>query len=224
MRTIAKMFGKSPFGPLREFMNKISSCVELLPELFEAFVNGNDEKVMELVEEISYREHEADIVKINIRSQLPHTVLMPVSRRDILEVISNMDAIADLAEDTAVLVSMKKLRMPQELRELFFPYLRLCMNSVDKLGELFSELDELLQASFGGPEAQKINDIIDEISLMEHKADIEGRQLARKLFSLEKDMNPIDVFLFFKIFNKVADLSNFSEKVANRIRVWLLLK
>ncbi len=224
MITIAKMFGKSPFVPLREFMSKISSCVSLLPQLFDHFINGNEEKVMELLEEISYREHEADILKTNIRSHLPHTMLMPVDRRDLLEVISNMDAIADLAEDTAVLVSMKRMEMPNELKDMFLAYLQLCMKSVDQLSALFEQLDELLQASFGGPEAQKINAMIDEISLMEHKADIEGRHLARKLFSIENIISPIDVFLFFKIFNKVADLSNFSEKVANRIRIWLILK
>lgn len=224
MRTLAKMFGKSPFGPLQEFMSKISLCISLLPELFERFIAGDYEKIMELVEEISFREHEADIVKTDIRSHLPHTMLLPIDRRDLLEVIANMDAIADLAEDIAVLVSMKKIIMPAELKDAFLPYLQLCMKSVDALANLFKELDELLQASFGGPEAQKINSIIDEISLMEHKADIAGRQLARKLFTFDKVMPPVDVFLFFKIFNKVADLSNFAEKVANRIRIWLILK
>lgn len=218
------MFGKSPFGPLQEFMNKISLCISLLPELFEKFIAGDYEKVMESVEEISFREHEADIIKTDIRSHLPHTMLLPIDRRDLLEVIANMDAIADLAEDIAALVLMKKIVMPAEVKDAFLPYLQLCMKSVDDLANLFKELDELLQASFGGPEAQKINSIIDEISLMEHKADIEGRQLARKLFTLDNVMNPVDLFLFFKIFNKVADLSNFSEKVANRIRIWLILK
>ncbi|OGF59725.1 MAG: TIGR00153 family protein [Candidatus Fischerbacteria bacterium RBG_13_37_8] len=224
MRTIAKLFGKSPFVPLQELMVKIASCVSLLPALFDAFIAGNQDKIAELSEEISFREHEADMIKTTIRSHLPSAMLMPVDRRDLLEVISNMDAISDLAEDIGVLLTLKQLTLPDELKSIFLSYLQLSMEAIDKLTVLFKELDELLQASFGGPEAQKINTMIDEISYLEHKADIEGRQLARKLFMLDEKMKAVDVFLFFKIFNKIGDVSNFSEKVANRIRIWLIIQ
>jgi len=223
MRTIAKLFGKSPFIPLQELMIKINSTLSMLPELFEALIQGNRDKLEKIAEDISFREHEADITKTLIRGNLPHHILMPVDRRDLLEVIATMDGISDLAEDIAVLLTIKELKMPEELIELFKPFLDLSMKAVEQLSKVFNELDELLQASFGGPEAKKIMEMIDEIGLLEHKADIEGRRLAKALFSLEDKLKPLEIFMFFKIFNKVGDIGNFAEKVGNRIRMWLII-
>ena len=34
MRTIARLFGKSPFSPLQTHMKKVSACIKKLSEIF----------------------------------------------------------------------------------------------------------------------------------------------------------------------------------------------
>ena len=78
MLTIAKLFGKSPFSPLQSHMDKVKGCVLLLEDLFSALKEKNYTKVKEIGENISKKEHEADLTKNDIRNHLPKSLFMPI--------------------------------------------------------------------------------------------------------------------------------------------------
>ncbi len=218
--SILGLFRKSPFRPIQEHMKKIHECVHLVKPLVEAFIRGNYEEVSKLASEIYQKEHEADEIKNSIRDSLPTSLFLPVDRRDLLDVLASQDAIADVAEDVAVLVSLRKFTPPEDLSDMI---LELCDRVVavfEKAFEVVDHLDELVETSFSGKEAEKVINTINELGYLEWKTDKFQMKIATNLYSRD-DLKPAELLLLDKIIQKIADISNASERMGNRLRLFL---
>ncbi len=219
--SIFDLFKKSPFEPIQEQMKKIKECVYKIPTLVEHLKEGDFKKYDEDAKIISHLEHEVDLLKNRIRDNLPKSIFLPVPRDTLLNILSSQDAIADCAEDFAVLVTLRPMKLPEELHEPFDEFLTLVLKTFDKIFEVVMTLDDLLETSFGGEVAKKVYDMINKVGEIEHEADIAQANLARELFKIEDNLKPMDVFMWLKIFNKLGDIANLSEKVGNRIRLFI---
>lgn len=220
-RTIFELFAKSPFGPLQDHMAKIMECVRLIPDLFRAIEKNDEEQIRIITEKVEKAEFEADEIKNQIRSDLPSTIFTPVDRTDLLDILRFQDRISDVAEDVAVLYRMKKLPFPESIRELFWKFLDQVMVTVEQYAKISGELDELVEASFGGAEAGKIVEMISALSKMEHEADIRQHELLQKLLTLEDELGALNIVLWMRVFQCVGDIANGAEKVGNRLRLFL---
>src|ERR1700738_4264174 len=98
-KTIVNLFGRSPFAPIESHMEKVTDCVHLLPEFFAALEAQNFGRMEEMMEKISSLEHQADLLKNDIRNHLPKSLFLPVDRMNLLEILSLQDRIADRVED-----------------------------------------------------------------------------------------------------------------------------
>ena len=63
--------------------------------------------------------------------------------------------------------------------------------------------------------------MIETLSEKESLADTTGLEISRRLFDVEKQMNPIDVIFWYNVFDLFGDLADYSEKVGNRLRLLL---
>lgn len=221
VRSILGLFAESPFGPLRELAHKVQECAEEVPTLFDALFEGDYEAVHAAAEELSHLEHEADVVKDKVRDKLPKTIFLPVDRRDLLDVIATLDAVADCAEDVGILFTLRRMEPHEQLVEPLRKLLRRVMRVVDQAVDIVDQLDVLVEVGFKGPEAVRVKEMIDELNRLEHEADVVQDDLARKLFALEEDISPGSLFIWNKILNKVGDIANTSEKMGNRLRLFL---
>ena len=78
MRSILSMFSKSPFKPLGSHMDKVRACVDQIHPLFKALGKEDYDEVGKISELIVKLEHEADIIKDDIRTHMRQTVFLPV--------------------------------------------------------------------------------------------------------------------------------------------------
>jgi len=221
MRSILELFGKSPFGPLHKHMEKVLECVREVPSLFEAVKEEDQEKVEEIQGKISHLEFEADQIKNALREHLPKSIFLPVNRQDLLEILAAQDTISDCAEDVAVLLTFRKMTLPPELDQDFSNFLGEVVQICEMARELSEGLEELRVASFAGPEADKITNMINELSLKEHETDRLQHFLVKQLFTLEGKISPVELMMWLKVLNKLGDLANYSERMANRLRLTL---
>ena len=224
MISIARLFGKSPFAPLQTHMKKVSICVEKLATIFDALPKGDLAKMEKLSAELSDLEHDADITKNDIRNHLPKSIFMPIDRSHFLEILSVQDSIADKAEEIGILLSMKTLDMyadfHNELETLFKKNLEVFWNAK----KIVEEIDELLESSFGGLEAEKVKVMIEQTAYKEHEAALLQHKLTKLLYNKGQGLSSPSFHLWISLIQQVGTLSELSEKLANRIRMVLELK
>ncbi len=221
MRTIAQLFGKSPFGPLQEHMKKTKECVDLVRPLFEAVFREDTEEIQRITDLVSKLEHEADVIKNEIRDHLPRTLFMPVGRSDFFSVLSQMDSIPDSVEDLCVLLTLRKMTLPNELAPDLKDLLDKSLATFYRTFEVFAVVERVLGSPFGSSDTEKIFERINEVGMLEWETDKIQFALVKHMFDIEDQLDPISIFQWSKIFQKVGDLGNFSEKTADRLRALL---
>ncbi len=221
MLTISKLFGRSPFMPLQHHLHKVADCVGKLTEIFDCFFNGDNEKVKEYAKEISELEHAADLAKNDIRNHLPKGLFLPVDRSNILDMLSLQDSIADTAEDIGVLLTLRPLTHLKFFEEELRIFILKNIQSFGAVQLVVEELEELLQSGFGGYEADKVRSLVDDVAYKEHEADILQQSLLQHLFAKADDMPHWEFYLWLKIFEAIAAISNLSEKLGYRVRMTL---
>lgn len=222
--TILSLFGRSPFAPLQSHMESVSQCVHKLFALADALEKKDCGLLEKIAGEISELEHNADLIKNDIRNHLPKTLFLPIGRGHLLEMLSLQDSIADKVEDIAVLCTIKPIDLLDDFKEDFRNFLYKNIETFDVSFLIIKEFKELLESSFGGLEAEKVKAMVNEVAYKEHEADLIQRKLLKKLFSSETSMSYTTFYQWQKIFESMASISNLAEKLANRVRMTLELK
>ena len=121
---ITELFGKSPFGPIVEHSKKVHECVELLWPLMEALIQEDYDQIKTLHSRMSRLEYEADLIKPEIRGFITQRSFLPVDRSDLVNFLEHQEKIADHAEDFAVILTLRKTVVNDELHDYFFEYLK----------------------------------------------------------------------------------------------------
>ncbi|MCI0382624.1 MAG: TIGR00153 family protein [Chlamydiae bacterium] len=224
MLTIARLFGKSPFAPLQTHMNKVASCVEKLIKIFECLTKQEQDKIQRLVTDLSGLEHEADLTKNDIRNHLPKSIFLPIDRTHFLEILSTQDSIADQAEAIGILLTLRNLGEYQDLFIDLSTFFIKCCEVFWSAKRIIEEIDELLESSFGGIEAEKVKAMVEETAFKEHEATLMQRDLLKKFFTQYDSISAGSMFLLLKMVDAIADMAKLSEKLANRIRMVLEVK
>ena len=217
----ASLFKHSPFKPMQEHIRVAVACAAQVPGLFEALCAGDQAKVAEVKEAIFELEQQADEIKNELRAHLPKSLMMPVDRRDLLEVLDMQDSIADTAQDIAGLLVERPMEVPEDLKEPLQALARRCVDACDQAAKIIGELDELVSTGFGGRESELVTDMVKELNQIEEDTDEMGMDLTRKLFGQEDQMKPVSVMFWYQLIQWVGDLADYAEKVGNRLRLLL---
>lgn len=221
MSIISKLFGKSPFEPLYQHMLKVKECVDLVRPLMESFIDGDQDNVDKYAKKIFKAEHKADLVKKEIRSRMPKSVFLPVARGDILRFLREQDSIADSAEDLAALVTMRPMNVPGGLKEELKMLVNKVLETYEMAMTVSSEIKLLVETSFSGPEAHKVLELIEEIKVKEWEADIAQMNAAKKLFTMEKDIDPVSIMMWTHVFKELGTLANHAENTGDNLATML---
>lgn len=221
MRSITNLFGRSPFVPLQTHMVKVAECVAEIPNIFEAYRRQDSETVEALAKKISRLEHEADVMKSDIRNNLPRGLFMPIDRVNLLQILNIQDSIANGAENIAVLLTLKQAKTFGEFEVDFDDLVAKSIDAFAYARNIIDELDELLETGFGGVEAQNVKKLVDMVAFKEHETDVIQGKLLRLLLANEDSISYGDFFLWTRILQQVAGLADRAEGLANAIRMTL---
>lgn len=224
MLHILNLFGRSPFAPLQGHMEKVADCVAELHPLFNSLKEKNYTVLNKAAERISELEHAADLTKNDIRNHLPGSLFLSIDRGNFLEMLATQDSIADKVEDIAVLLTLRQMELHEAFEEPFFRFLNKNIESFEGVRKIIQELNELLESSFGGVEAEKVKSMVEDVAFKEHEADVLQRELLKSLFKAEDQMSYGVFNNWERIFEATGAISNLSEKLANCVRMTLDVK
>lgn len=218
---LSSVFGRSPIGPIQKHIAKAHECAVQLEPFFVAAFEGDWKKAESIQQTIASLEHEADVIKKNVRLSLPKSLFLPVPRTDLLEIVTVQDKVANRAKDIAGIVLGRQMHIPVEMRKDFMEYLQRSIATSAQAVRAMDELDELVETGFKGREVELVEELIEELDKIESDTD-EQQILVRKiLFQLEKDLPPVDVIFLYKIIDWVGDLADRASRVGGYLQLLL---
>lgn len=219
MGSIFNMFGPSPIRPIEQHMRKVHLCAKQLSPFFEAVLREDWELATSIKQKIADIEKEADGIKRDLRLHLPTGLFLPVSRTDVLELLSAQDRIANKAEDIAELIISRKMIIPESLSSVFMPFLNRCLDASKQACKAINELDELLESGFRGSEVKIVEEMIMTLDEIEHDSDKKLSDIRQRIFALEKELPAIDVIFFYKLVQWIGDLADHAQTVGGRLQI-----
>lgn len=217
--TFSRIFSQSPIKPLQQHMAKVLDCSTQLPLFLQAVIASDWPKASDIYQEISRIENLADDDKRNIRLHLPKSLFMPISRNDLLELLSKQDDVANCAKDIAGIILGRKMEVPASMKDTLTAYVEASLNAVSEAHTIVNELDELIETGFGGREVDWIEKLINRLDEIESQSDLIQIDIRSKLHKIEKELSPVDVMFMYKIFELIGNLADCSKKVGDQIHV-----
>ena len=209
---------RSPFDQLLDHMGKVRECINILGEGLIHYYNGNYEGFSELAKKVSEIEHEADIIKGNIRNHLPSSLLMPVDKGRFLWALREQDSILDHAENLVEMLDMRHTKIPKELQPIFIEHCKLVMETVEAMELAVESIRDLVETGFVKREREHTKQYIHKVHDWEYIADQKRYELTRGVYKLEKKLEPMDVYHLLKIIDWVDDIADHAENVADWLR------
>ena len=219
MKLISKFFGSAPFPELCEHTRKVHECVELLRPLARSFIDEQYDKIEELHNRMSLTEHEADQIKNRLRDEISGMYFLSVGRSELSRFLAYQDDVADAAEDFAVLLLLRRTKIPDELKEDFMAFVEQVITVSEHLLSVAEKLSALAEAAFSGPLAKEVLDAIEKISHEEWQVDRLERRFARRFYDMEQKMDPITIMFLDKYCKTLGRVSNNAEKTAKYLRL-----
>ena len=224
MSTIGKLFGRSPFGRVQEHMAQVATCIAKMSEAIAALAEDRYSDLDQIAADVSHLEHQADQIKDDIRNRLLKRIFMPIDRAEVLEIVSLQDALADTAEDLCVVLTIKRISIPDDIRDDFGEFCNLNVKAFETVATIIDQLDELIESGFGGAEGELVRSLARQVAYTEHQADLVQIRLLKKLYAHDQDMTAGEFHLWMRLTRILGSISNLSENLADRVLKTLSLK
>ncbi len=218
---IVNLFGTSPVRPLQKHMAKVVECVSQLEPLFDAVLADDRAAVNEVQERIVALEHDADDLKHDLRLHLPRSLFLPVERRDLLEVLTMQDNIANRAKDIAGLIRGRRMSLPTDVGPRFKDFVKRGIDACLQAQKAVNELDELVETGFRGAEVALVQDLINELDRIETDTDTIQVEVRAKVFAIERDLPPIDAMFLYRVIDWTGDIGDRAQRVGSRLQLML---
>ena len=221
MNNILGLFAHSPLKPLQEHSKKVTECCDLLIPFFQHTYLKQWDEAEKVRLDISQGEREADGLKREIRLKLPRGLFLPIDRTDLLELVTQLDKLANFAKDISGRMIGRQFGIPEEMQESFLKYVKRSLDSIHQAHRVIEEMDQLLETGFKGRELKLVNTMIQELDSIEDDTDQMQIQLRKMLLGIESRYNPIDVMFLYKVIEWVGVLADQAQRVGSRIELML---
>ena len=219
--TISNMFGTSPVRPLQQHMESVQVCISQLIPFFDAVLAEDWDEARKQQAEISRLENAADVLKKELRLNMPNSLFMAVSRRDLLEVLTMQDKIANKSKDIAGLITGREMSFPEDFGPLLKAFIERSIEASAQAQKAINELDELVETGFRGNEVQLVVAMIQKLDEIENDTDKIQVKIRTALFAIENDLNPVEVMFLYRIIDWIGDLGDLSQRVGSRLELML---
>jgi predicted phosphate transport protein (TIGR00153 family) len=200
-------------------MEKANECAQTLVRFYEESQRGDWESATRSQESIRDLEEEADVLKRDIRRNLPKGLFMPVDRTDLLELLRIQDKIANTSRDICGLMLGRRIDVPDQLKSDMHSFVSAAAATSAQALQVIEELDELLETGFIGREAIRTEELIRRLEDLESEVDRLEILVRAGLFAIENDYPPVHVMFLYNLIALIGDLADRAERVGARLQM-----
>ncbi len=206
----------SPYKLLEEHFKKVCRAVRKLDKMVKLYLEGDFNEAASVSVEISRLEHEADEIKRDLRRSIQKKLFMPISKEDLLAILSSNELIVDRCQDVAQILDMRETTIPEDLHPMVEQFLGHVISAVDALREMMDLLEKLLESTFAKAGTQEILDLGHQVHEHEYKADSINKQLSKAIYDLEGEESPMALFHMMRFADVLDSVADHAENAALR--------
>lgn len=162
-------------------------------------------------EEVSAREHQADAIKREIRLHLTKMRGYPLPKDRLLELLWHQDEIADLCQDAALLMALRRPEIGLEMEDAFRALAEGLSKAVHAYALAIGAFEEAFAQGDLASRLQEISAQIDLVNRLEHESDLLEREIVAQVYKRE-DLPPFDRYHLIQL---VIFLGNTVDQVEN---------
>ena len=218
---LSGIFAHSPIGPLQKHMHDVLACVRELHPFIEAVLVGDTDARTVHHQHIIGLENHADKLKRKLRRHLPTSLFMPIDRRDMLEILSMQEKLANAVRDVAGILAGRNMQIPEAMAQPYLELVDTCIEACEKAQEAICELDELIVTGFDNSERKRISDMLSELDGIEETTDAQLAALSQTLMSMENDYPPVHVMFLYRVLDRTATIADRAQSVGSRLQLIL---
>ena len=109
----------------------------------------------------------------------------------------------------------------EAIKSLFLELIQQTMDIGTKAVEIIEQLDELLAVGFVGKQSSIATERVATVKRSEHNIDELLIKINRTLFSIEDQLKPVSVMLWYHLIELIGEISNRAENVGDRLMLFL---
>lgn len=205
----------TPFELLHTHAMAVEDTVGHMLKAVNSAANGLDtSQEIKLTVEAELR---ADEIKNDIRRRLGSGQVSVIQGRDsLLKMISRQDRIADYAQNVAEQLSFRTLFDDEKSREMLKEMATAVSKTVSVYEDTISQLKDVVLSGYTKAGRDRLGELIDEVNLAEHQADIIESKAAAYVFSHGEDA-PLAAVHMYRVLQRLDDVANACEKSANTL-------
>ena len=204
----------TPFELFHQHAQQVQKTVEYMLDAVNQACDGEDSN--ESVQNTIDAELEADNLKSEIRKMALNDMRfgLHVSLDDFLYMVTRQDRIADYAQNVAEQIKFRPLFDDEKAKQLLKGMAKSVAETVAKYEDTVEALRDFTISGQTKAAEIKLAELIREVNIKEHEADMVEAEAAGYVFS-NGDDQPLAAMHMYRVLQRLDDVANACEKAAN---------
>jgi len=211
---LGRVLGRGSRVPLVKHAQAVEEAAEELGKQLRAWLRGEEVDA----DVVSQAERRADDIKRELRANVNELWFTPVPKAALLELIWHQDEIADLCQDAALLMRLRRPDLSIELEDGFRTLGEAIVRVVHEYQLTVEAFEEALKSGMPREKVNKVQEGVERINLLEHESDLVERELVEEIYRVD-GVSDFDRYHLVQLVLMLGGIVDQSENAAGDLRL-----
>lgn len=193
----------------QKHVDEIHKTVSFFAEAIRAFIQGDLAAKAAAIEKVRQSEHEADILRSKMISELSEGLLLPPDREDLMHFVKTLDKIADWTNGAARILGFIEQKLPENVLLNISSGTELIVLSATKLKEAITAISK--------NDLKKALKDCEDVDHIEHDADDAKKVLIESI--IHAKLEPVALLLSYQLAEYLEGVTDRIEDAADFVKV-----
>jgi predicted phosphate transport protein (TIGR00153 family) len=200
---------KSILEDAQKHVEETYKTVTYFSEAVRAFIQGDLSAKTKAIENVRESEHQADILRSKMISELSEGLLLPPDREDLMHFVKTLDKIADWTNGAARILGFIEGKLPENVFKDISTATETIVTSISKLKEAIESLSK--------NDLKKTLQDCEDVDRLEHEADDQKKALIGSI--IHAKLEPTSLLLSYQLAEYLEGVTDKIEDAADFLKV-----